>query len=226
MKNFKRILSVALCTALVAGMLGGCGKKVDKDSYVARTREEASEESEAALESSNESGTVSAADWTTMQFTIDGNELTFNRMPYTTLESLGMSFEPAIYGMDNLSAEKGVFYERSVYLNHPNYDDASVVVGFTNFEDEPCGLDKISLWSIEFVSKDKTAYPAITLPGGITWGNDEATVKSAYGEPTSVERNDAEGFTKLTYSNDSGKAILLNIYDDTGIGRITFEAFS
>ncbi len=224
MKNFKKIISVVLCTAFVAGMLGGCGKKVDKDNYVAKTREEASEQSQAEA-SENSTDAKPTVDWTTMEFSLNDTSLTFNRLPYSTMKELGWSFDPAIYGMENISAESGSFYQKSIYLSHADYDEATVLVGLTNFEEEPCGLDKISLWTIEFNAKDKAKFPDVTLTGGITWGNDEATVKAAYGEPLTTERNDEEGFTVLKYSDNAGKAIFLTVYDETGVGIITLESF-
>ncbi len=232
MKKFNKIFSAVLCAALAAGALSGCGN-VNKDKYVAKKRSE-SESSQAAeagndssqvdAESSQEEIITSEGSWNSMKFTLDGEELVLDRLDYSVLTNSGWNFDPSIYGLSDLSANKGEYYQRSIFLNNDKYDEATCAVGLTNFNDEPCGIDEMQIWSIEFIAKDKTSYPEVTLDGGITWGSDSAAVEAAYGTPSKSTRNDAEGYTELLYTDNAANSVTLYVYDDGGVQRMIVES--
>lgn len=230
MKNIGKIVSVMLCAVFAAGMLSGCGD-VDRDQYIARTRSEAEADSSSqneqssAAESSGIEKITSDGAWKSMKFNLNGTDMVLDKLPFASIEADGWSFDPALYGMEGLSADPGVFYQRSVCLINESYDEETCIVGFANFGEEACGLDSIGVWSIEFVAKDKTNYPEVTLEGGITWGADEAAVKEAYGEPSASERYDDAGYTELTYTDNVANTVYLDIYDDGGLGRIVMDSF-
>lgn len=235
MKRISKIVSVMLCAVVAAGMLSGCGK-VDRDEYIARTRSEAeaekdgsqadsSQEEQGQAEESSAVQVASDGAWKSMAFNIDGKDFVLDRLTLSEIEGEGWSFDPAVYGMQDLSADPLVFYQRSVVLNHEGYDEGSLVVGFTNFGEEACGLDTINVWSVEFASKDIANHPEVTLEGGITWGADEAAVKAAYGEPSKTERHDDTGYTQFVYADNVANAVYLDVYDDGGLGRIIMESY-
>ena len=231
MNRVKRLAAVILCAVTAAGIFTGCGD-IDRDKYIAKSRSEA-EGSSASEESQQESGRQNAPEelitsdgaWKSMKFTLDGNELVLIKLPYSSLTEQGWSFDYNVYGMKDLLTDSGVFYQRSVYLDHEGMDDGTICIGFANFNDEKSKVDDMHICSIEFTSKDKTQYPEVTLEGGITWGADEEAIKSAYGEPSASERNDDEKYTNLTYTDNAGKTIYLNIYDDGGLGKITMDSY-
>lgn len=231
MKKIGRVVSVMLCAAFAAGMLSGCGD-VDRDNYIARTRSESDAEkgvsqAESSQAQQEESSAVekvtSDGAWKSMAFSVDGTDFVLDRLTLAEIEAQGWSFEPEVYGMQDLSADPLVFYQRSIVLNHEGYDEGSFIVGFTNFGDEACGLDKINVWTVEFTSKNMASCPQVTLEGGITWGADEAALKAAYGEPSAVEKSD--GYTKYTYTDNAANVIYLDVYDDSGLGRIVMESY-
>ncbi len=230
MKKISKLVSVMLCAAFAAGMLSGCDD-VDREGYIAKTRSEAdSEKSDSQAESQAEQSSeaeriTSDGAWKSMAVNIAGIDFVLDRLALAELENAGWSFDPATYGLQDLSAEPMVFYQRSVVLNHEGFDDGSFIVGFTNFGEEPCGLDAINVWSVEFVSKDIASYPQITLEGGITWGADEAALKSAYGEPSAAERHDDGGYTQYIYTDNAANVIYLDVYDNGGLGRIVMESY-
>ncbi|MCI7804675.1 MAG: hypothetical protein MR503_06335 [Oscillospiraceae bacterium] len=232
MKKISKIVSAMLCTVLAAGMLSGCGE-VDKEGYVAKTRSEAdnvssqAEVSQAEVSQAEQSSVAekitSDGAWKSMAFNVDGTDFVLDRLTLSEIEDAGWSFDPAVYGMQDLSADPLVFYQRSVCMNHEGYDENSFIVGFTNFGDEACGLDTINVWTVEFTSKDVAGYPAVTLEGGITWGADEAALKAAYGEPSAAEKFD--GYTHYTYTDNAANVVYLDVYDDGGLGRIVMESY-
>lgn len=230
MKKISKLVSVMLCAAFAAGMLSGCNE-VDREGYIAKTRSEAdSEKSDSQAESQAEQSsdaerTASDGAWKSMAFNVDGTDFVLDRLTLAELENAGWSFDPATYGMQDLSADPLVFYQRSVVLDHEGYDGGSLVVGFTNFGEEPCGLDAINVWSVEFTSKDIANYPQVTLEGGITWGADEAALKSAYGEPSSSERHDDGGYTQYIYTDTAANVIYLDVYDNGGLEKIVMESY-
>ena len=71
-----------------------------------------------------------------MKFTLDGNELVLIKLPYSSLTEQGWSFDYNVYGMKDLLTDSGVFYQRSVYLDHEGMDDGTICIGFANFNDE------------------------------------------------------------------------------------------
>lgn len=236
MRKLNKILSVMILAVIASGTLFGCGKvdksqyignsgseDSDENQYIGRTRSEADSQSQA--ESENNMVIPSDGAWKSMNFTLDGKDMTFDRLPYSALVSEGWSFDPEIYGLQDMSAEKGAFYERNIYLNKENYDGDAVMIGMTNYEDEPCGLDKIQLWSIEFAAIDRTEFPDIVLEGGITWGSKEKEIRAAYGEPSKVERFQNSRYTKLTYTDNAANSLLLEVYDMGGTGKITLESY-
>ncbi len=234
MNKLKKTISVILCATLASGILSGCGD-VDKEKYVAKSRSEADENisiEENPEEISNDTPETAPVEkitsdgaWMSMAFNLNGTDMVFSKLPYSTLRSEDWSFNPELYGFDGIVAAPGSYYQRSIYLEHENYDDGTIMVGFANFNEQDATLDELQLWSIEFLTKDKTNYPQVTLEGGITWGSDEAAIKEAYGEPSSSERNDAEGYTELVYTDNAGKSVYLDLYDGTGVGRIVIESY-
>lgn len=230
MKKISKLVSVMLCAAFAAGMLSGCND-VDREGYIAKTRSEAdSEKSDSqadsqAEQSSEAERTASDGAWKSMAFNVDGTDFVLDRLTLAELENSGWSFDPAVYGLQDLSAEPLVFYQRSVVLNHEDFDAESFIIGFTNFGEEPCGLDDINVWSVEFKSKDIANYPQVTLEGGITWGADEAALKSAYGEPSASERHDDGGYTQYTYTDTVSNVIYLDVYDNGGLEKIVMESY-
>lgn len=235
MKKISKIVSVMLCAAFTAGMMSGCGD-VDRDQYIARTRSEAEAEKNAsqadsqaeqapAEESSAAERITSDGAWKSMAFSIDGKDFVLDRLTLSEIENEGWSFDPAVYGMQDLSADPLVFYQRSVVLTHEGYDEGTFIVGFTNFGEEACGLDNINVWGVEFAAKDIANHPQVTIESGITWGADEAALKAAYGEPSAAERHDDAGYTQFIYTDNVANAVYLDVYDDGGLGRIVMESY-
>lgn len=224
--NFRKIASVLLCGTLAAAMLSGCDE-VDKDTYVARTRSEAEAESKAEAEAQNSQNAeelgLTPSDWSQMKFTIDGTELTLDKLPYSSIANLGWSYDTALYGFQNFMFKPGSIYDRSVSLVHEGYDDDVMLVGFTNFGEAECGADANHVWSVEFTSFGKSSYPAVSI-GDVTWGSDEASVKAVFGEPTSSEKGN-DGSTQLTYSDGSMNLIRFYVYGTDGVGKIVMESF-
>lgn len=223
MKNIGKIISAMLCVSVLTGILSGC-KKYDNNEYVARTRSEA-EAGIPAGEKQPEENKTSDGAWKSMNFSLDGKNMNIIKMPYSTLQAEGWSFNPETYGLQNLSAEFGDVYQRNVYVDKEGYDEDVFLIGLTNFNAEPCGLDEIQLWSIEIEAKNKTAYPEVVLEGGITWGSDEAAITAAYGEPSASVRNEETKSTELKYADDIGNTIYLEVYDDGGVGKIIMESY-
>lgn len=231
MNRIKKLAAVFLCAVISAGIFAGCGD-VDRDKYIAKSKSEADssssgEESQQESSEQNNKAELIASDgaWKSMKFTLDGKELLFIKLPYSSLTEQGWTFDYNTYGMKDLMTDSGVFYQRSIYLEHEGMDEGTICIGLANFNDEKSKVDDMHLWSIEFTSKDKTNYPEVTLESGITWGADEKAVKEAYGEPSASERNDDEKYTKLTYTDNAGKTIYLNIYDDGGLGKIIMDSY-
>lgn len=233
MKKMKKTFAIILCAALAAGILTGCGD-ADRDKYIAKTRSEAEsgeqtpneEEETPDEETPDEERVTSDGAWKSMAFNIAGTDLTLSKIPLSSLESEGWGFDHTLYGMNGVTVESGTYYQRSIYLNHADYDDGTILVGLGNFKAESCSMDEVQLWSIEFLTKDKTDYPSIKLEGGITWGSDESAIKKAYGEPSAAERNDTDGYTELIYTDNAGKTICLDVYDETGVGRIVMDCYA
>lgn len=226
MKNAKRIICI-LCTGITALSLAGCSKKSDSNSkeYVARTRSEA--DAQSAAENSGVIEMVpSNGAWKSMKFTLDGSELTFQKLKYSDIQSAGWSFDPEVYGMENLSAEKGRFYEKSINLTKDGTGDGVFTVGLTNFGDEPCGLDEICVWVAEFNAENKTNYPEVVLEGDITWGANQEAITAAYGDPSATQRLENTRITKLTYMDNEGRSITLSVSDINGLQNILFEFYA
>lgn len=232
MKRSIRIISAVLCAVMTAGVLSGCGN-VDKDKYVAQKRSDAessqaaeaeADSSQADAESSQEEIITSSGAWNSMKFTLDGEELVLDRLDYSVLANNGWSFDPSNYGLSDLSAKKGEYYQRSIFVYSDSFDEDVFCIGLTNFNDEPCGIDDMQLWSIEFIAKDKTNYPEVTFDGGITWGSDAAAIEAAYGTPSKSTRNDAEGYTELLYTDNTANSVTLYVYDNEGVQRMIMES--
>ena len=224
--KFKKVISALLCGAFAMGMLSACGEEVDRDKYIARTREEATAESDAEAAKRNsqaaEERNLTPANWADMKFNIDGTEIVLDQLPYATLASMGWSYEPYIYGLDAVQFEKGVNYDMSINLMHEGYDEGVMKVGFTNFSDTPCSYDKNHVWGIEFTSYGKNAYPDVKV-GDITWGSDETDIKAVFGEPVSTATAE-DGSTELVYGDGVYDAIKFYLYDGK-IGRIAMVSF-
>lgn len=223
MKKSGKIAAILMCAALSTGLLSGCAKP-DTTGYVTDSKDSSSDSQQE--ETTPQERITSNGAWTSMKFTLDGEEMVMSKLKYSKLVDMGWSFDPVIYGLDKLEADPGNVYQRSVYLEHDNIDDATMVVGFTNFGDKKCGLDDIGVWSLEIVKKDKTKYPDVVFEGGITWGSDEEAIKKAYGDPSATTRNDNEGYTELIYTDNNGKTIYFDLYDGAGIERMIFESFA
>lgn len=230
MKITKAICAV-LCGTMLISMLGGCGDKVDKNDYIARIKEDSASESEAQADDSQaddqnsqvvEEKNLTPANWTDMKFTLDGSEFVLDKMPYSTLSSIGWTYDPVIYGMDVISFEPGTVYDRSVYLVNANYDDTSLKVGFTNFGDTACTYDANHVWSVEFSAFDKVSYPNVSV-GGITWGYNEEDIKTVFGEPSWVITAD-DGSTEFAYGDGGMNALKFYLYNGV-VERIVLESF-
>lgn len=237
MRKLNKIISMLILAVIASGTLCGC-EKVDKTQYignsdnsestvegqyVARNRDEA--DSQLLEESENNFVIPSDGAWKSMKFTLDGKDMTFDRLSFSTLAAEGWNFDPVVYGLQDLSAEKGAFYEKNVYLSKEGFDGNAVIMGMTNFEDTPCKIDDIQLWSIDFIAAERNNYPSVVLEGGITWGSSQADIIAAYGEPSKVERYKNNRYTKLTYTDNVANSILLEVHDLGGTGKITLESY-
>lgn len=224
--KLRGFISAVLCGAFVMGVFSGCGDNIDREQYVARTREDATaaSEAEAARNNSQAAGQNTASvNWADMNFSLNGTELKFDKLPYSTFTSMGWSYDPMIYGLDVVTFETGVVYDRSVYLNHESYDDTTVKVGFTNFDAAPCNYEANHVWSIEFSAVGAERYPDVKL-SNITWGSSEADIKAVFGEPTTVLSAE-DGSTEISYGDGGLNVIRFYVYEDTGVGRIIMESF-
>lgn len=225
MKNIKKIISAAACALIASGIFSGCSE-INNDEYLERTQNKTEEQASSAEEQPQEAEKkTSNGAWKSMAFTLEGKEMNIIKMPYAELKAAGWSFNPEDYGMNDFSAQIGTIFERNIYLKKDGYDDYVFLIGITNFNYEPCGIEDIQLWSIEVTAHEKTSYPELVLESGITWGSDEAAVIAAYGEPSLSTRHDETASTELTYTDNAGNIVVLEVYDNEGVGKIIMESY-
>lgn len=232
MKNIKKIITAAACIAIASGIFSGCSE-INNEDYLERTQskseDQTSSEEEQSQEEQSQEAEKKTSDgaWKSMAFTLEGKDMNLIKMPYAELKAAGWSFDTELYGIktNEFLAPLGTIYERTIHVNKEGYDDGIFLIGITNFNSEPCGIEDVQLWSIEVDAHEKTSYPELVLENGITWGSDETSVIAAYGAPSLITRHDETSSTELAYTDNAGNNVILEVYDNGGVGKIIMESY-
>lgn len=214
----KKALLTIISAAVIASALTGCDS-VDKDKYI----NSSSQTSDSQSNENTAQNSDAVADWTTLTFGIDAETYTpeFN---LSDLTGSGWSFDPALYGLEDYTVTPGLKLSCDVYLAREDCDDGVLAVGFTNTGGADVPLADCQVWSVRVDVKDKSQYPAFSIPGNIQWNASQDDIKAALGEPSETKREE-EGCTELVYNQDGNKLVHYYIYDDGGFQKFWIEKY-
>lgn len=210
----KKKFACVLAAIASLTILAGC-EKVDKEKYVGNSS------SSSEINSSDFGSMV----WTDMTFMLDQKTYTLP-FEYKDIKETGWSFNPAAYGLENISIDPGLLLSRSVYLQNDNFDEGVLAVGFTNNKSEKVGIDDAVVWAVEVSSKDAAKAPEVVLPGNVKFGMTIDEIKAIYGEPSEEQRHDDEGYTEYRYVENGMKGLHLDFYDDGGFCKFIYENYN
>lgn len=215
----KRLFIGAVSAALILTAFAGCSK-VDKDKYVGESSSASSVADNADGQDNQQNAAVN--DWSALEIGIDAKVLT-PKFNYSELTDMGWSFDPAIYGLSDCTLTKDQYLSCDVYLDKEGCDSGVLAIGFTNINNESAPLSDCQIWSIKVDIRDKTNYPTIAIPGGISWNASQDDIKSMLGDPTEVKQDEA-GCTELVYTKDTSN-IHFCVYDEGGMQKFFVEKF-
>ncbi|MGN1480888.1 hypothetical protein [Porcipelethomonas sp.] len=214
----KKVLTGILSAAVLVSSLAGCSS-VNKDKYINNN----SQSSESQSSENTAQSSEAFSDWTTLTFGI-GTESYTPEFNLSVLTDSGWSFDPALYGLNDLTVTPGLRLSCDVYLAHESCDDGVLAVGFTNTGDSDVALADCQIWSVRVDIKDKNNYPAFSVPGNVQWNTPQNDIKALLGEPSETKQEE-EGCTELVYNKDGNKIIHYYVYDEGGFQKFWIEKF-
>ncbi len=247
--HWKKLMAVVTMVLIGTIMLIGCGVKpaasetslasvsVEEQSATETPEQTEPEESEEPTETPEPSVAQPVVDtgaisenWWDGQIMFDGVVYTAP-FAYSTVAEAGWTFNLADYGYENgYIMNKGDKTYSTIKLTNTNYDEKlDVSVGFINSGDAAADITECSIWSIgcniRYGFDLVASYPSMQQAKGITWGSTEEQVIAAYGKPSEIYEAE-QGYKVLSYTNDNGSYLDIEVYADGGVSKFDFSNYS
>lgn len=158
-----------------------------------------------------------SSNWKDMQFLLGGK---LYKVPFTYIElaSEGWSY---IDAAENVNAGAKL---PSIPLANPYYNNQTSI-GIVNNLDRAADGSECTVYKFEMNIKESLSVDEIHIAGGLRWGSSMDEIKSAWGDPTSVNKSNGSDDVKFNYYDaEKNISVDLLISKTTGLYGVCYEA--
>lgn len=218
----KEASSLSTSSAGSSGLPTPAAPSADSAASAAPTESSASKETPAATNNED----IQNADWKEMIFSLDGvsHKIPF---PYSEI-SKDWTFNLADYGYDKgYVMNPGDKVTGTITVKNDKYSDVRTTIGFKNTASEVKDILDTDIWAFSMDISSTDTYPALELPGGITWGSTADEILAKYGQPDEDPYVSKElGYTVYNWFNDYTYKMKLTVYNEGGLKAFSLEDYN